>query len=82
MNIQFYIPETIYIQLHIISDESYDRLDFNRPDQDLLPHYLSTETIRSQRSRNSSDPNKDDKGAISESSFEFNIVRQIYVSQF
>lgn len=53
-----------------ISDESYDRLDFNRPAQDLLPHYLSTETIRSQRSRNSSDPNKDDKGAISETSFE------------
>ena len=69
MNIQFYIPETIYIQLYIMLDESYERLDFNRPAQDLLPHYLSTETIRSQRSRNSFDPNKDDKGAIFETRF-------------
>jgi len=53
-----------------IPDESYDRLDFTRPSQDLLPHYLSTETIKSQRSRNSSSPSKDDRSAISDKSFE------------
>jgi len=53
-----------------IPDESYDRLDFTRPSQDLLPHYLSTETIKSQRSRNSSSPSKDDRSAVSDKSFE------------
>jgi len=52
------------------ADESYDRLDFTRPSQDLLPHYLSTETIKSQRSRNSSTPSKDDRSATSDKSFE------------
>lgn len=65
------------IEAEPVADESYDRLDFHRPTQDLLPHYLSTETIKSQRSRNSSTPSsacvtpsKEDRGAISEESFE------------
>jgi len=51
------------------SNESYDRLDFSRPMQDLKPHYQSTDTLRS-RSRNSSDPTREDKGVILEESFE------------
>jgi len=33
-----------------IENESYDRLDFTRPVQDLAPHYTSTEEMRSSKS--------------------------------
>ena len=52
-------------------DESYDRLDFTRPIQDLKPHYQSTDTIRS-RSRNSSHLSKEGQDEISNNSFESN----------
>jgi len=54
-----------------ISDESYDRLDFTRPIQDLKPHYQSTDTIRS-RSRNSSHLSREGQDEISNNSFESN----------
>lgn len=49
--------------------ESYDRLDFNRPCQDLKPHYQSTDTIKSlsSKSRHSS---AQEGSAILERSFE------------
>lgn len=53
-----------------IAEESYDRLDFTRPTQDLLPHYLSTETLKSHRSCNSSTPSKQERSPSSDKSFE------------
>jgi len=39
--------------------EGYDHLDFRRPVNELKPQYLSTESILSQRSRNSSSRSKE-----------------------
>merc|ERR1711941_264481 len=39
--------------------EGYDHLDFRRPVNELKPQYLSTESILSQRSRNSSNRSKE-----------------------
>ena len=39
--------------------EGYDHLDFRRPVNDLKPQYLSSESIKTDRSRNSSRHSKD-----------------------
>ena len=42
--------------------EGYDHLDFRRPVNELKPQYLSTESILSERSRNSSNRSKESPG--------------------
>jgi len=69
-NIYEELKKRISANAEQILDESYDRLDFSRPIHELKPHYQSTDTIKSQRSRNSSDPSKEDRGPILEESFE------------
>jgi len=43
--------------------DSYDHLDFSRPLHELKPHYLSTDTLRSQKSRSSRSPAGSDRVA-------------------
>ena len=48
------VPPLMFCVTELGEAEGYDHLDFRRPVNELKPQYLSTESILSQRSRNSS----------------------------
>ena len=64
------MPPCIHNLFSFVSDledgEGYDHLDFRRPVNDLKPQYLSSESIKTDRSRNSSHHSKDSSKDISD----------------